>query len=288
MMTVIGIVFGLICVFTGYLLHHGSLAIFVLAWTEFIVIIGAAVGIFLAGNGVGVTKRTIAACFALLKPNPFESKTEYMKLLVMMYQLFSVARRDGLLGLEPHMEEPHKSTIIVKNPIFLKNHHIESFFCDTMKVLISGGVAPHDLSEMMDIKLDSAKAEGHVISDAVSNTADAMPAVGIVACVLGVIVTMGKIDGTAAEVGASIAVALVGTFLGILVAYVVINPVARAISAMHHSEHTYMLAMKHALFSFARGESPITCVEFARSQIDPSCRPGFTEMEKTLKASKAG
>lgn len=288
MMTFVGIIFGIICVFTGYVLHHGSMYVFVLAWTEFIVIIGGAIGIFLGSNGMAVTKQTIAAILELLKPNPFLSKDEYMKLLVMMYQLFSVARRDGLLGLEPHMEEPQKSAIIAKNHSFLHHHHCTAFFCDTMKVIISGGVAPHDLAEMMEIDLEAANAEAHVIPDAVSSAGDAMPAVGIVACVLGVIVVMGQIGGEAAEIGKAIAVALVGTFLGIMVSYVVVNPIAKSLAARHRSEASYMVAMKHALFSFARGESPITCVEFARRQIDPSLRPGFTEMEKALKAAKAG
>ena len=288
MMTFIGIILGVICVFTGYILHHGSMMIFVAAWTEFIVIVGGAAGIFLGSNGLAVTKRSVAAVLDLLKPNPFESKEEYMKLLVMMYQLFSVARRDGLLGLEPHMEDPAKSTIISKNHTFVHHHHCAAFFCDTMKVVISGGVAPHDLCEMMEIDIDSARAEGHIIPEAIAAAADAMPAVGIVACVLGVIVVMGQIGGEAAALGHSIAVALVGTFLGIFVSYIVVTPVAKSLAGKHRTEENYIIAMKHALFSFARGESPITCVEFARRQIDPTIRPGFSEMEKALKAAKTG
>lgn len=288
MITFVGIILGVICVLTGYILHHGSLMIFVAAWTEFIVIVGGAAGIFLGSNGMTVTKQAVSAVLGLLKPNPFIDKGEYMKLLIMMYQLFSVARRDGLLGLEPHMEDPHKSTIISKNHTFLHHHHCSAFFCDTMKVIISGGVAPHDLAEMMEIDIDSARAEGHIIPEAISAAADAMPAVGIVACVLGVIVVMGQIGGEAAALGHSVAVALVGTFLGIFVSYIVVTPIAKALAAKHRVEEVYIVAMKHALFSFARGESPITCVEFARRQIDPTIRPGFSEMEKALKAAKAG
>jgi len=288
MMTYIGIVVGVICVMTGYLLHGGSLEIFVAAWTEFIVIVGGAFGIFLGSNGINVTKLTIGAMLALLKPNPFVNKDEYMKLLVMMYQLFSVARRDGLLGLEPHMEDPHKSPIIAKNHTFLHHHHASAFFCDTMKVVISGGVAPQDLCEMMEIDIESTRTEAHIIPDAVSAAADAMPAVGIVACVLGVIVVMGKIGGEASVLGHSIAIALVGTFLGIFVSYIMVTPIAKSLAGRHRTEENYVVAMKQALFSFARGESPITCVEFARRQIDPTIRPGFSEMEKALKAAKAG
>jgi chemotaxis protein MotA len=288
MMVIVGIAFGLACVFGGYLLHHGSMQVFVVAWTEYIIIVGGAIGIFMAGNGLPVMKQTIAQCLNLLKPDPFQSKDEFMKLLTMMYQLFSVARRDGLLGLEPHMEDPHKSSIISKNHTFLHHHHATAFFCDTMKVVISGGVTPHDLAEMMEIDIDSAKAEAHIIPDAVANASDAMPAVGIVACVLGVVITMGNIGGEASEIGKSVAVALIGTFLGIMISYLVVSPLARALGLRHRGEENYLTCMKHALFSFARGESPITCVEFARRQIDPSIRPGFSEMEKALKAAKTG
>jgi chemotaxis protein MotA len=288
MMTIVGIIFGVMCVFGGYMLHHGSMKIFIVAWTEYIIIAGGAMGIFLAGNGMTVTKQTIAQLLELLKPDPFVKKEEFMKLLIMMYQLFSVARRDGLLGLEPHMEDPHKSNIVSKNHTFLHHHHATAFFCDTMKIIISGGVSPYDLSEMMEIDIDSAKAEAHIVPDAVAGISDAMPAVGIVACVLGVVITMEAVGGEASVLGKSIAVALVGTFLGIFMSYFLVSPLARALSMRHHGEESYILAMKHALFSFARGESPITCVEFARRQIDPSVRPGFSEMEKALKAAKAG
>ncbi len=286
MILLVGIAFALLCVFGGYMLHHGSMKVFVVAWTEYIIIGGGAVGIFVASNGMAVTKQAVAQVLELLKPDPFVDKAEYMKLLVMMYQLFSVARRDGLLGLEPHMEDPHKSTIISKNHSFLHHSHCNAFFCDTMKVVISGGVAPFDLAEMMDIDLESAKAEAHVVPEAIGSVGDAMPAVGICACVLGVVITMDQIGGDAKILGQSVAVALVGTFLGVFAAYFLVAPVARALSMRHRGEENYMLAMKHALFSFARGESPITCVEFARRQIEPSCRPGFSEMEKALKASK--
>ena len=236
MMTIVGIEFGFLCVFGGYILHHGSMYIFVVAWTEYIIIAGGAMGIFLAGNGMIVTKQTIAQLIGLLKPDPFVRKEEYMNLLIMMYQLFSVARRDGLLGLEPHMEDPQKSTIVAKNRTFLHHHHATAFFCDTMKVIISGGVSPYDLSEMMEIDIDAAKAEAHIVPDAVASISDAMPAVGIVACVLGVVITMEAVGGEASVLGKSIAVALVGTFLGIFLSYFLVSPLARALSMRHRGE----------------------------------------------------
>jgi chemotaxis protein MotA len=222
----------------------------------------------------------------LLKPDPY-TKDTYMDLLKMMYTLFNVARKEGLLGLEQHIENPETSDIIGKYPTFTANHHALSFFCDTMKVILTGAVGPHDLSEMMEIDLDTAHAEMKLPQEALQTVGDAMPGFGIVAAVLGIIVTMGKIGGEPGEIGKSVAAALVGTFLGILMAYGIFAPMARAIELRLKSEGQYMACIRYALFSFARGESPITCVEFARRNVEPSVRPGFTEMEKAVKEQKA-
>jgi chemotaxis protein MotA len=285
MITIVGVLFGLICIFTGYLLHGGPMGIFIEAWTEYIVIIGGAFGIFLGSNGVGVLKATIAAVLGLLKPSPY-TKEEFLKLLVMLYQIFSVARRDGLLAMEEHVENPGKSPILGKNATFVHDHHAAHFFCDTMKVIMSGGVTPHDLSDMMEVDLENMHKEEHVIPDAIQNAADAMPAVGIVACVLGVIITMGKIGGDPKDIGHAVGIALVGTFLGILVSYVCVAPFAKAITARNNIQSQYMNCLRAALFSFARGEAPVTCVEFARRNIEPLNRPSFHEVEKAFKDAK--
>jgi chemotaxis protein MotA len=222
----------------------------------------------------------------LLKPDPY-TKPAYNDLLKMMYQLFNVARKEGLLGLEKHIEEPDKSEIIKNYPTFLGNHHACSFLCDTMKVILTGAVGPHDLSEMMELDLEIAHQEAKTPAEALQTVGDAMPGFGIVAAVLGVIITMGEIGGEAAAIGKSVAAALVGTFLGILLAYGVFNPMARAIELRLKSEEQYLNCIRFALFSFARGESPITCVEFARRNIEPGVRPGFAEMEKTVKEKAA-
>lgn len=285
MNTVIGVVIGVICVMAGYVLHGGHMIIFAQAWTEFIVIIGGAFGIFFGSNGPVVLQRTIADILGLLKPDPY-TKKEFLNLLTMLYQMFNTARRDGLLAMEEHVENPHKSSIASKNPVFLHSHHACGFFCDTMRVVMNGGVAPTDLSDMMECDLDTFHKEHHIVPEAVSAAADAMPAVGIVACVLGVMITMGKIGGDAKELGHSIAVALVGTMLGIFLSYIVVTPVAKALGARGRGEAMYLDCIKHALLSFARGESPLTCVEFARRNIDPGLRPSFAEMEKAFKAAK--
>lgn len=284
MFAFIGIIAGIICVLLGYIMHGGQIAVLIQP-TEFVIIFGGAFGIFLGSNGMKVMQQTIKATIALLKPEP--TKQTYIDLLKMLYQVFSIARKEGLLGLESHIENPAKSNVISKFPTFLAHHHAVDFFSDTMKVVLTGAVGPHDLSEMMEIDLETAHQEENLPGEAVQGIADAMPAVGIVAAVLGIIITMGKIGGDASEIGMSVAVALVGTFLGIFLAYVVASPLSKSLLNRVRIDGQYVNCIRNALFSFARGESPITCVEFARRNIDPSLRPGFTELEKAVKDKAA-
>ncbi len=284
MFAFIGVIVGVVCTLLGYILHGGKIDILIQP-TEFIIIFGAALGIFLGSFGMPMLTATIKAVLGLLKAPP--GKAAYVDLLKMMYQLFTIARKEGLLGLEKHVEEPEQSEVMKKFPSFLANHHAVHFFCDTMKVILTGAVGPHDLSEMMELDLEVAHHEELGPSEALQNVADAMPAVGIVAAVLGIIITMGKIGGEAALIGKSVAVALVGTFLGIFMGYVVLAPISKSISNQVRQNGMYMNCIRHALFSFARGESPITCIEFARRNIDPSVRPGFVELEKAVKEKDA-
>ena len=285
MFVIIGIVIVIGATMVGYLMHHGNLAVLIQI-NELVILAGAGLGSFLAANGMSNLTATIKAVLGLLKPSPF-TKPAYMDLLKMMYQLFNVARKEGLLGLESHIENPATSSIMKDYPAFLANHHASQFFCDTLKVILTGSVGPHDLAEMMEIDLEVAHKESEIPAEAVQTVGDAMPGFGIVAAVLGVIITMGKIGGEAAAIGESVAAALVGTFLGILLAYGIFAPLSRAMMLRLGSEGQYMNCIRFALFSFARGESPITCVEFARRNIDPSVRPGFAEMEKGVKDKAA-
>jgi len=285
MFVIVGIALVFVCIIIGFVMHEGNLMV-LFQINELIIIGGAGLGSFLAANGMKNLSATIKCVQGLLKPDPF-TKEAYMDLLKMMYLLFNVARKEGLLGLEQHIENPEKSDIIKMFPSFLANHHAASFFCDTMKVILTGAVGPHDLSEMMEIDLETAHAEQKLPAEALTTVGDAMPGFGIVAAVLGVIITMGKIGGEPGAIGQSVAAALVGTFVGILLAYGLFAPMARAIELRLRSEATYSACIRYALFSFARGESPITCVEFARRNIEPVVRPGFVEMEKAVKEQKA-
>jgi chemotaxis protein MotA len=258
-------------------MHGGSIAVLIQV-SEFIIIGGAGLGALLMGNSWAVVKRIGVDCLALMKGNPFGMDAN-KELLQVLYEIFYVARRDGLIGIEEHVESPETSSLFAKYPVFAANHHAVEFLADTLKVLLSGTVADHHLSEILDLDLEQHHDEAMAIPMAVTKIGDAMPGFGIVAAVLGVIITMGKIGGEPAVIGESVAAALVGTFLGILLAYGVFGPVAQALEARISSEHSYMGCIRTAVLSFARGDAPLTSVEFARRSIPPDGRPSFSDVE---------
>jgi chemotaxis protein MotA len=275
------VIVGLVVVFGsilfGYTMHHGHIGV-LLQWSEFIIIGGAALGAFLISNPMSVVTASMKNVFALFKPNPYNEKA-YAELLQVLYNIFQKARKDGLVGLEPHIEDPANSDIFKKYPFFLSNHHALPFLCDTLKVLLTGAVEDHHLAEILDLDLERQAEESRAIPAALSKIGDALPGFGIVAAVLGVVITMGSIGGTATEIGEKVAAALVGTFLGILLSYGLVNPLANAIEGRQRAEHDYMGCIRTALLAFARGDAPMTCVEFARRNIEPVERPTFAELE---------
>ncbi|MDH3222809.1 MAG: flagellar motor stator protein MotA, partial [Gemmatimonadota bacterium] len=209
------IVFGSIVV--GYTMHHGDLAVLVQV-SEFVIIGGAGLGALIAANKPEVTKGVIVGMFGLLKSDPY-SKKAFQELLQALYAIFYLARKDGLVGIEPHVENPETSEIFGQYKLFMVRHHGVELLCDTMKVLLTGAVEDHHLAEILDADLESHEDEALEVPHAVTTVGDAMPGFGIVAAVLGVIITMGKIGGSPEVIGKSVAAALVGTFVGILLAY---------------------------------------------------------------------
>jgi len=253
---------------------------------EFLILGGAAIGTLIIANPPAVLKACIAQTLGLLKPNPYGAKA-YAELLQVLYEVFQKARKDGLVGLESHIEEPEKSDIFQKYPSFMGNHHAVSLLCDTLKVLLTGTVEDHHLADLLDVDIDKHHHEGMLVPHAVTTVGDAMPGFGIVAAVLGVIITMGSIGGAASEIGEKVAAALVGTFLGILLAYGVFGPIAKAMENRLHAEHDYLLCIRTALLCFARGDAPMTAVEFSRRNIEPHERPSFTELEELTRKKAA-
>lgn len=283
------VILGLVVVFGsilgGYLLEHGNLVVLIQI-SEFIVIGGAALGAMVTANPPALLKRIALGVLALARPNPFSEKA-YGELLQLMYDLFQKARKEGLIGLEAHIEEPEKSEIFAKYPTMLRNHHAVAFLTDTLKVLLTGAVEDHHLAEILDLDLERQHEEAMAVPGAIVKVADSMPGFGIVAAVLGVVITMSSIGGAAAEIGEKVAAALVGTFLGILLSYGVMNPIGSAIEARIRSEESYMMCIRTALLSFARGDSPMTAVEFARRNIEPADRPSFAELENLTRRRAA-
>jgi chemotaxis protein MotA len=275
------VIVGLILVFgsilVGFVLDHGHLIV-LFQPTEFLIIGGAAFGSFVVSNPMSTVKGSFKALLGLLKPNPYDEKA-YGELLKVLYDVFQKARKDGLVGLEAHIEDPEKSEIFKKYDFFRNNHHALPFLCDTLKVLLTGAVEDHHLAEILDLDLERQGEEARAVPAALSKIGDSLPGFGIVAAVLGVVITMGSIGGSAQEIGEKVAAALVGTFLGILLAYGLVNPLANAIEARLRAEHDYMNCIRTALLAFARGDAPMTCVEFARRNIEPVERPSFADLE---------
>jgi len=275
------VIIGLLVVFGsilgGFTMHHGHIAVLIQV-SEFIIIGGAGLGAMVVGNPPALIKRIFGDLLGLLKPNPYNEKA-YGELLQLLYDLFQKARKEGLIGLEAHIEEPEKSDLFSKYPTVAKNHHAVAFLTDTLKVLLTGAVEDHHLAEILDLDLERQHEEAMAVPGALAKVGDAMPGFGIVAAVLGVVITMGSIGGAASEIGEKVAAALVGTFLGILLSYGVIGPLASAIESRIKSEESYMMSIRTALLAFARGDSPMTAVEFARRNIEPADRPSFAELE---------
>ena len=277
------IVFG--SILGGYTMHHGNIAVLNQP-SEFIIIGGAAIGAFVVGNTAPVIKGSISRLLGLLKPDPYKPEV-FADLLKMIYEIMQIAARDGLVGLDQHIEDPEKSSVFKKYPFFLANHHAVDFFTDTLKSLSSGAIEDHHLADVLDADLEKHHHEEAQIPAAINKMGDAMPGFGIVAAVLGVVITMQSIGGSATEIGEKVAAALVGTFLGILLAYGVIGPMATAVEARLASEHAYLTCIRAALLAFARGDAPKQTAEAARRSLEPHVRPSFSELEALMKGTKA-
>lgn len=281
MFVLIGLAIIAISILGGFMMEGGK-PMALMQVTEFIIIGGAGIGSMLIANPLPSVINTLKSVIGLLKGNPY-TKARNMELLKMLYDIFMMARREGLVSLDQHVEKPSESKFFQNYPGFTANHHAMAFLSDTMKIIISGAVTNYDLAEMMEIDLEASHDELHHSSHICASLGDSMPAFGIVAAVLGVVITMGAIGGEASEIGHKVGAALVGTFLGILLAYGVFAPLAKALEMQAKAEERYLGSIKNALLSFSRGDAPLTAVEFARRNIDPDVRPSFMEMESTCK-----
>jgi chemotaxis protein MotA len=280
-----GILLVFACVIAGYLMEKGKIAVLIQP-AELLIIGGAAIGTVLTANPMRVIKKIIAGLLNVLKGSPF-TKKRYLETLKMLFDLLSKSRKEGAIAIESDIEEPEKSVILSRYPTFLKDHHVRDFVCDTMRMAITGGVSPFDVDQMMELDMDVHHQTASQPSQALTTMADALPGLGIVAAVLGVVVTMGALGGPPEEIGHKVAAALVGTFLGILLCYGMVGPLASNMSKVVDEEHGYYHVLRVVMLAFVKGTSPILAVELGRRAIPAHCRPSFVEVEKACREKSA-
>lgn len=276
MSVIIGIAVVIFTVFGGFLLEGGHIMV-LFQPIELLIIGGAAVGALLISAQPSVVKGLMQKLGAVFK-GAETTQTQYLEVLLCLYDLIKTAK-GNLLGLEPHVEDPHSSEIFKKYPYVLHHHHALHFICDTLKVQISSPVSPYDLEELMDTDINAAHNEELEIPAALNRVSDAMPGLGIVAAVLGIVITMGKLTQGKEVIGHSVGAALVGTFLGILMSYGFLGPLAAKMDAGIKNEGKVVEVCKAALLAFAKNCSPKVCVEFARRSVPPTVRPGFSDVD---------
>lgn len=280
----VGAIVVLVCVFGGYVLHGGNLHI---VWqpTELMIIGGAALGGFIIANPVAILKMALQKSIqAMTGKGP--SKADYLELLQLLFQLFQIFRKDGPQAVERHIEEPEKSEIFKQYPSFLKNHHAVDFLCDTMKITLSADLSQYDVDDLLTADIKAAHTEEHMAAHSINTVADSLPGLGIVAAVLGVVITMGILDQGTEAIGHAVASALIGTFLGVLGCYGFLGPVAAKMDKDIEMEGRYLEVIKTALIGLQRGSPPLVCVEFGRRTILPGDRPTFTEVDNAAKGAK--
>lgn len=282
----VGILIVFACVFGTFAAGGGSMGVILHAAVgEMIIIGGAAFGAYVIANPMKTIKMGIKLGMkSLTAKGP--QKQQYVELLQMLFQLFQTFRKEGPQGVEKHIEEPDKSDIFKAYPSFMHNHHAVDFLCDTMKITLSAELSPYDVDDLLDADVKGIHAEEHLAAHAVQTVADGFPGLGIVAAVLGIVKTMGKLTEGTEVIGASVAHALVGTMLGVFCAYGLIAPVAAKMNADIASEGRYLECIKAALVALQRGAPPIVCVEYARRSIMPEERPTFAEIDKATKEIK--
>lgn len=285
MFAIIGILVVLGAVLGGFLMEHGPLQV-LMQPSEAVIIGGAAIGTLLVANPLHTLKGVMSGILQVLKGSKF-TKKRYLGALKMMYDMFNKIRRDGPNSVENDIEAPDKSKFFAGFPDFVKDHHARDFVCDTMRMVLMGGVEAFDVDQMMEADMDVHAHSTEQSVTALSSVADSLPGLGIVAAVLGVVMTMSALGGPPEEIGKKVAAALVGTFLGILMCYGFIGPIASNLAKLSHEEHEYLHVLRVTMIAFMKGTSPLLAVEMGRRAVPAHLRPTFAEFEKNCKQSGA-
>ncbi len=281
MFAIVGIVLVFAAILAGFLMEKGHIAVLIQP-AELLIIAGAAAGTLLVANPIRILKAIAGGLVASLKGSPF-TRQRYLNTLKMLYQFLNKVRKEGLLAVEMDVEKPEESAIFKNYPEFLNDHHARDFVCDTLRTAITGGVEPFDMDQMMELDMEVHHHEAVQPVDALTTVADSLPGLGIVAAVLGVVITMGALGGPPEEIGKHVAAALVGTFLGILLCYGVVGPLASNMRKLAEEHDEYLHVLRVLLLAFLKGSAPMIAIELGRRAIPAYARPSFDEMEKTCK-----
>lgn len=275
-----GVLFVFGCVGAGYIIPGGHADVL---WQpyEFLIILGAGIGSFIVANRLPMIKMTMAA-YVRSMTDKCTTKKEYIELLSVLYSIFKLARTKSMLAVEPHIDKPHESSIFQKYPSFLHNHHALDLFCDYIRMISMGVEDPFIIDDLMREEVEALQHENEECANAMQTMGDSMPALGIVAAVLGVIHTMGSIDQPPAVLGHLIGAALVGTFFGILVSYGLFGPTAGRMRQLIHMDNKYYSCIKAGINAHLNNLPPIISVEAARKSIEVELRPSYNELEEAM------
>jgi len=281
LIAIVGILVVIGAIAGGYFMEGGNFKV-LMQPAELVIIGGAALGTLLIANPLSVMIAMAKGLVGILSGSRY-NKSFYLENLKLLNDIFGYARKNGLVKLETDVEEPDKSPLFSKYPKFLKDHHVRDFVCDTLRMSISGGTNPFDLDQMMELDMEVHHQEIGTPVAALNTVAESLPGLGIVAAVLGVVITMGSLGGPPEEIGHKVAAALVGTFLGILLCYGFFGPLAANMAKTNDAEGQFYYFLRVGVISFVKGAAPILAIEFARRSIPSGVRPSFQEMEAACK-----
>ncbi len=283
MFVIVGWLVAIGCIFGVYIVHGGNIQVILKALPfEMITIFGGALGAFVVNNQPKVLKATMRGLSACFKGSKY-SKARAMELLAMMYEILQKTRKEGLMSIEKDIEDPHSSALFQKFPVVGTDHHVTEFVCDYLRMMVSGNLNAHEIESLMDTELETHHHEAHAAAAAIARLAGALPAFGIVAAVLGVVNTMGSVGQPPAVLGGMIGSALVGTFLGILLAYGFAEPLAGLLEQKIDEDGKELQTIKTVLLASMQGYAPQIAIEFGRKVLYSTERPTFTELEAHVK-----
>ncbi len=286
MLVIIGYVVAMGCIFGVYIFHGGNIGVILTALPfELVTILGAALGAFVVNNQPKVLKATIALIPQALKSSKY-TKTRYLELMALLYDILQKARKEGLMAIEKDVETPGESEIFNKYPTVGSDHHVVEFMTDYLRMMVSGNLNAHEIESLMDSEIDTHHQEAHAPIAAIARLAGGLPAFGIVAAVLGVVNTMGSVGQPPAVLGGMIASALVGTFLGILLAYAVVEPLGGLLEQKSEDASKELQCIKTTLLASMQGYNPATAIEFGRKVLFSTERPSFIELEAHVRGKK--